>query len=87
MLTLPGPHLCVTFFLVFLPTCMYVHRVYVCAMPAAVKRTSSKEDIKSPGTEITDGSKIPYGFWELNLGLLQEQQLFLTVSHFSSQIR
>lgn len=27
-------------------------------------------DVKSPGTGVTDGHKLPYGDWELNLGSL-----------------
>ena len=32
----------------------------------------------SPGTRVADGCELSCGGWELNLGLLQEQQMLLT---------
>lgn len=36
-----------------------------------------EEGIRFPGTEVTDGCESPWGWWELNLGLLQKP-VFLT---------
>lgn len=36
-----------------------------------------EEGIVTPGTEVTDDCKPPYGYWEAKLGLLQEQQELL----------
>lgn len=36
----------------------------------------SEEGIESTGTEVIDDRELPCGFWELNLGPLQEQQMF-----------
>ena len=38
----------------------------------------SREDIRSPGTEVTDGHELPSGCWELNLDPLEEQPVHLT---------
>lgn len=38
----------------------------------------SQEDIKSPGTGVTDYHESLCKCWELNPGPLQEQQMFLT---------
>jgi hypothetical protein len=51
-----------------LPACMYVH--YVCSWYLR----KSKEGVRFPGTRVIHGHKLPYGFWELNPGPLQEQQ-------------
>lgn len=48
-----------------LPTC-----IYASLMPSKVGRA------KSPAT--VDGCELPCEFWDLNSGLLQEQQVFLT---------
>jgi E3 ubiquitin-protein ligase NEDD4 len=34
--------------------------------------------VKSPGTGVTDSCELPCGFWELNLGPLEKQQVLLT---------
>jgi hypothetical protein len=34
--------------------------------------------VGSPGTEVTDSCEPPCGYWELNLGPLEEQPVFLT---------
>ena len=36
------------------------------------------EGVRSSGTGVTDRFELPYGFWELNPGLLEEQAVFLT---------
>jgi hypothetical protein len=38
----------------------------------------SEEGVRSTGTGVTDGCKLPSGCWELNLRPLEEQPLFLT---------
>jgi hypothetical protein len=35
-------------------------------------------EIRSPGTGVTDGHKLPSGFWELNQNPLEEQPVLLT---------
>ena len=40
---------------------------------------SLEEDSGYPETEVTDGCKPPCGCWELNLGNLEEQPVFLTM--------
>ena len=45
--------------------------MFITCMPGAQR---SEEDIRSPGS---DGWEPPYGYWEPNLGLLQEQQVLL----------
>ena len=32
----------------------------------------------APSTGITNGSQVPCGYWELDLGHLEEQPVFLT---------
>jgi len=56
----------------YLYVCMHVHPV--CAW--CLRR--SEEGIRSPGTGDKEGCEPPCGFWELNLGPLQEQQVLLT---------
>ena len=41
-----------------------------------------KEGTESPGTGVPDGCEPPYGFWELNLSPLEEQQVFLTTESY-----
>ena len=54
-----------------LPACMYVY--HVCAWCL----WRPEEGIRSPGTGVTDGCEPPYGYWESNLGPLEEQQVLL----------
>ena len=44
----------------------------------------SREGDGSLGTGDRDGCELLCGCWELNLGLLQEQQCFQLMSHLSS---
>jgi hypothetical protein len=39
----------------------------------------AQRGIRSSGTGITDRCKMPCRYWELNLGLLEEQQVLLTI--------
>lgn len=57
-----------------LPSCMYV-----CAVPA-----ESGKGVGILEVGITHDCEPPYGYWELNLYPLQEQQLVLTLSHLPS---
>lgn len=41
-------------------------------------RQKSEEGIGSLGTAVTDGCELTWGFGELNLGLLEEQQVLLS---------
>ncbi|KAL6073969.1 hypothetical protein STEG23_020461, partial [Scotinomys teguina] len=36
------------------------------------------EDVRSPGTGVTDSFKLPYGCWALNLVPLEEKPVLLT---------
>lgn len=49
--------------------CMYVH--HAC-------NAEPKEAIKSSGTRVTDGYESLCGYWESNLGPLEEQPALLT---------
>jgi hypothetical protein len=49
--------------------CLHIH-LYITRRP--------EEGIKYPGTGFTDGCEPPRGCWELNLGLLEDQQVLLT---------
>ena len=40
----------------------------------------SDKDLESLGTGVTDGWVPPWGCWELNLGLMEEQSLFFPTS-------
>jgi hypothetical protein len=35
-------------------------------------------DVRFPATGVTDSCELPCGFWELNLGPLEEQSVLLT---------
>ena len=37
------------------------------------------EGARYPGTGVIDNCKLPCGYWELNLGPLEEQPVLLTV--------
>lgn len=58
-----------------LATCMHVYYMYAwCAV-------KPEEVVRFPGTGVMDGFKLPpFGFWELNLDSLQEQQVLLLLS-------
>ena len=36
------------------------------------------EDVRCPGTGVTDSSELPCGCWDLNPGSLEEQSMLLT---------
>lgn len=52
--------------------CMSVYQMQVCSP------WRSEEGVGFPGTGLTDSCTEPGGCWELNLGLLREQQGLLT---------
>lgn len=37
-----------------------------------------KDNVKSPGTRVTSDYESPCGYWKMNPGLAQEQQVLLT---------
>lgn len=47
----------------------------------------SEEGISPHGTGFINGCKPTCGYWELNLGSLQEQQVLFTMVHLSSPSR
>ena len=49
----------------------------------------SSQCVRSSGTGVTDNCELLCGCWDLNLGPLEEQLVFLTaeLSHLSSPIR
>jgi hypothetical protein len=55
-----------------LPDGIYVHHVW-----AECLRKDFREGIRSSGTRVIDGCESPRGYFELNLGLLQEQPVLL----------
>ena len=49
---------------------------------------SSEEGITSPGTGVADGCVLSYGFWDSNLGPVEEQPVLLSLlSPLSTRIR
>lgn len=52
---------------------MYITTPHTCNAFGTQKRV-----LDPPGIEVTVGCEPPYGFWELNLALLQEQQVLVT---------
>lgn len=52
--------------------CMSMH--YICAWCPQ----GPEHNVGPPGTEVTEGCELPYGYWEVNLGSLQKQQMLLT---------
>ena len=62
-----------------LPAWISVYRVY------DQYTESPEEGFGFPGTEFTNGFKLPCGCWESNQGLLQEQPVLLTATELSLQ--
>ena len=52
--------------------------MYVCVPYACQMSREAEEDIRSPGTGITDGCKLLCGYWEVNPGPLEQLVLFTT---------
>lgn len=59
--------------------CVYVYHMHVWCPH------KSEESVKSPETRVIDGYKLPYGYWEPNLGPLQESQVRFTWAEPSLQ--
>lgn len=55
------------------PICMCV-----CVPPSSLVFAEVRREHWTPGIGVTDGREPPCGFWELNCGSLQEQQLSLS---------
>lgn len=64
-----------------LPTGMSVYYMHACSL---VPVEDTEEGDRSLGTRVTDSSTTPCGCQELNLGPLQEQQIFSAAEHLSS---
>lgn len=61
--------------------CMYVHTCL-----SHVSSDPMQGDIRSPGTGVIDGCKLPCGLWDLNPGPLQEQHnTFVTDRYVTHQ--
>jgi hypothetical protein len=58
--------------------CMYVCMYVVCLPPTEISKGNwgPVEVMESSRTEVTDGCQLPHEYWELNIGILQEQQVF-----------
>lgn len=56
-----------------LPSYMYVTDRSACFVSIDIRRGVESQD----GAGVTDGCKLPHEYWELNLGSLKEQQMFL----------
>lgn len=50
-----------------MPSCRYVHQA------CAWCQQGSEDSVRHPWTGVTDSRKLPFGWWVLNLGPLQEQ--------------
>ena len=50
-----------------LPACISIYCLYA----------RCKASIRSPGTRVTDGCELPWGYWELNLYPVEEQLALL----------
>ena len=60
---------------------MFSLHVFMCTSGVHGDHGDPKRGVRTPGTEIIDVCEPPWEYWELNLGPLQEQQLFLMLSH------
>lgn len=55
---------------------LYVNECHVCMC------ADESQGVRSLKIGVIDGNELPYGFWELNPGLLQEPQVLLTSNVF-----
>lgn len=61
--------------------CIWIFCLHVCLITKCVQcQKRPEEDIVSPPTKVADGCEPPFGCWELNMGLLKEQPVFLIIS-------
>jgi hypothetical protein len=77
----PSPWLPLHFLLDFVILC-------VCVLSACMYRVKqmlaeARDNVRSPGTGVTDGYELPCGCWEPNLGPRQEQMLLAALSILS----
>lgn len=63
---------------------LYLHR-YLYTTYTAWYLRRPEDSVRSPGIRITNSSRLPRAFWELNLSLLQEQLLELLTAEPSLQ--
>jgi hypothetical protein len=56
--------------------------MYVCVPHEYIVSTNIRIGYFIPGTGVTDGCEPQYEYWELNLGLLEGQPLFLTTGPY-----
>jgi len=49
--------------------------MYVCVLCMCLGPRETREGVGYNGTGLMNGSELPYGCWELNLGPLQEQEV------------
>lgn len=68
---------CIFFILCVWVFCFHVH-MYVCAPRVCLEPLEPRRVCQIPWIGIPGGCKLTCGFWELNVGSLQEQQVFLT---------
>lgn len=47
--------------------CISVHHVHACSAHKGA------EAVRCSRTRVADGCELPYGFWQLNLGSLEDQ--------------
>ena len=65
--------------------CCRCFDLYVCLCTRHVPSAyGSQKRSRSPGISAVDGCRPPQGFWELNLGPLEEQLVPLTTELYSS---
>lgn len=50
----------------------------VCTTCVAAVHGGQKRSLHPPGTAVLDSCELPFEFWEVNPGLLQEQPVLLT---------
>lgn len=53
--------------------------MYVCRLCMPSAHRGQKKVSHSSGTGATEGYEPPYGYWEWNLGSLEDQSMLLTV--------
>lgn len=65
------------FFIIFFP-CKYFPCMRVCTLLACMVPTETRRGPQNPWDCCIDGCELPCGFWEPNLGSLEEHQTLLT---------
>jgi len=64
--------------------CMDILHAHVCTMYLCVPSAhgGQKRALHPPGNAVIDSCELPFGCWELNPGLLEEQPVLLTADLF-----